>query len=294
MSHRGENMTNKANNLYRLIISMCIFGTIGILRKFLPLSSTLIALCRAAIGSVFLICVVLLRREKLVWCEIKKNLLWLSLSGAAIGFNWIFLFEAYNYTTVTTATLCYYMAPTIAVVASHFLFKEYLTVKKGICVLVAFLGMVLVSGAAGGEIPTVSELKGVLFGLAAAVLYGSVILLNKKIAVGSPYVKTLFQLAVAGLVLLPYTALTENLSSVTFSPSVILLLAVAGIVHTGFAYTLYFGSIPHLKTQTVALLSYIDPILAIVLSAVILHEPMGVKEIIGSVLILGAAYISEK
>ena len=273
---------------------MCIFGTIGILRKFMPLSSTLIALCRAAIGSVFLICVVLLRREKLVWCEIKKNLLWLSLSGAAIGFNWIFLFEAYNYTTVTTATLCYYMAPTMAVVASHFLFKEHLTVKKGICVLVAFLGMVLVSGAAGGEIPTVSELKGVLFGLAAAVLYGSVILLNKKIAVGSPYVKTLFQLAVAGLVLFPYTALTENLSSVTFSPSVVLLLEVAGIVHTGFAYALYFGSIKELKTQTVALLSYIDPILAIVLSALILHEPMGVKEIIGSVLILGADYISEK
>jgi RarD protein len=294
MSHRGENMTNKANNLSRLIISMCIFGTIGILRKFLPLSSTLIALCRAAIGSVFLICVVLLRKEKLIWCKIKKNLLWLSLSGAAIGFNWIFLFEAYNYTTVTTATLCYYMAPTIAVVASHFLFKEHLTVKKGVCVLVAFLGMVLVSGAAGGEIPTVSELKGVIFGLAAAVLYGSVILLNKKIAVGSPYVKTLFQLAVAGLVLFPYTALTENLFSVTFSPSVVLLLAVAGIVHTGFAYALYFGSIKELKTQTVALLSYIDPILAIVLSALILHEPMGIKEIIGSVLILGAAYISEK
>lgn len=287
-------MTNKANSLYRLIISMCIFGTIGILRKFLPLSSTLIALCRAAIGSIFLICVVLLRREKLVWCEIKKNLLWLSLSGAAIGFNWIFLFEAYNYTTVTTATLCYYMAPTMAVVASHFLFKEHLTVKKGLCVLVAFLGMVLVSGAAGGEIPTVSELKGVIFGLAAAVLYGSVILLNKKIAVGSPYVKTLFQLAVAGLVLFPYTALTENLFFVTFSPSVVLLLAVAGIVHTGFAYALYFGSIKELKTQTVALLSYIDPILAIVLSALILHEPMGIKEIIGSVLILGAAYISEK
>ena len=287
-------MTNKANSLYRLIISMCIFGTIGILRKFLPLSSTHIALCRAAIGSVFLICVVLLRKEKLIWCEIKKNLLWLSLSGAAIGFNWIFLFEAYNYTTVTTATLCYYMAPTMAVVASHFLFKEHLTVKKGLCVLVAFLGMVLVSGAAGGEIPTVSELKGVLFGLAAAVLYGSVILLNKKIAVGSPYVKTLFQLAVAGLVLFPYTALTENLSSVTFSPSVVLLLEVAGIVHTGFAYALYFGSIKELKTQTVALLSYIDPILAIVLSALILHEPMGVKEIIGSVLILGADYISEK
>ncbi len=280
--------------LYRLITSMCIFGTIGILRKYLPLSSVLIALCRAAIGSAFLVCIALLRREKIAFREIKKNLLWLSLSGAAIGFNWIFLFEAYNYTTVTTATLCYYMAPTMAVVASHFLFREHLTVKKGICVLVAFLGMVLVSGAASGGIPNPSEFKGVLFGLAAAVLYASVILLNKKIAVGSPYVKTLFQLTIAGLVLLPYTLLTENLSAVSFSPAVILLLAVAGIVHTGFAYTLYFGSIRELKTQTVALLSYIDPILAIVLSAVILHEPMGAKEIIGSVLILGAAYISEK
>lgn len=280
--------------LYKLIISMCIFDTIGILRKYLPLPSSFIALCRAGVGSAFLACIVLMRKEKLHFNEIKKNIIWLALSGAALGFNWIFLFESYNYTTVTTATLCYYMAPTMAVVASHFLFKEHLTVKKGLCVLVAFLGMILVSGAVGSEVPTASELTGVLFGLAAAVLYGSVILLNKKIAVGSPYVKTLFQLAVAGLVLLPYTALTENLSAVSFSLSTILLLAVAGIVHTGFAYALYFGSIKELKTQTVALLSYIDPILAIVLSALILHEPMGAKEIIGSVLILGAAYVSEK
>ena len=288
-------MTQKTEKgLSKLIISMCIFGTIGILRKYLPLSSTLIALCRAAIGSLFLICVVLLRKEKLIISEIKKNLLWLFLSGTAIGFNWIFLFEAYNYTTVTTATLCYYMAPTMAVVASHFLFREHLTIKKGICVLVAFLGMILVSGAADGGIPNPSELKGILFGLAAAVLYGSVILLNKKITVASPYTKTLFQLAIAGLVLLPYALLTENLTAVSFSPSVIVLLAVAGVVHTGFAYTLYFGSIPQLKTQTVALLSYIDPVLAIILSALILREPIGLSELIGSVLILGAAYISEK
>lgn len=281
-------------HLGSLILSMCIFGTIGILRKHIDISSTYIALFRAVIGTGFLVIMVLLRKERIDFHAIKKNLLWLILSSGAMAFNWIFLFESYNYTTVTTATLCYYMAPSIMVLASHFLFKERLTLKKGICVLVAFCGMVLVSGIVKAGIPSLAEIKGILFGLGAAVLYACVILLNKKIDLKSAYDKTIFQLGLAGLILLPYAVVTENPMTIVFSPVGIALLLVVGIVHTGFAYGLYFGSIRALPTQTVALLSYIDPILAIILSALLLKEPMGLAELVGSVLILGAAYISEK
>ena len=277
-----------------LLTSVCIFGTIGILRRYIPLSSSLIALVRGVIGSFFLLLVLRISRKELNGAAIKQNLMYLALSGAAIGFNWILLFEAYNHTSVATATLCYYLAPILVILASPVILKEVLTGKKLLCAISALIGMVLVSGVTDAGFSGVSEMKGILFGLSAAVLYASVILMNKKMAGVAAYDKTIIQLSLASAALLPYVLLTENWGAVTFSPVSVTLLLIAGIVHTGIAYWLYFGSMEYLHSHTVALLSYLDPILAIVLSMVFLQEPMTVEAGIGAVLILGAAYISEK
>lgn len=278
----------------RLILSMCIFGTIGILRRYIPLSSSLVALVRGIIGSGFLLLVLLLSRKSLDRQAMRKNLPLLSLSGAAIGFNWILLFEAYNYTSVATATLCYYLAPILVILASPLVLKEQLTKKSIVCTIAALIGMVLVSGVVETGFSGLSELKGILLGIGAAVLYASVILMNKKITGIPAYDKTILQLATASIALAPYVLLTEDFSAISMTPLAAILLLVAGIVHTGFAYWLYFGSMNDLPSRTVALLSYIDPILAIVLSMVLLREPMTLAAAVGAVLILGAAYISEK
>lgn len=278
----------------KLILSMCIFGTIGILRRYIPLSSSLVALVRGIIGSVFLMMVLLISKKSLDKQALRKNLPMLSLSGAAIGFNWILLFEAYNYTSVATATLCYYLAPILVILASPLVLKERLTKKSILCTVTALVGMVLVSGITETGFSGLSELKGILLGIGAAVLYASVILMNKKISGIPSYDKTILQLATASAALLPYVLVTEDLSVISLSPVAVLLLLVAGIIHTGFAYWLYFGSMNDLPSHTVALLSYMDPILAILLSVILLQEPMSLSAAIGAVLILGAAYISEK
>ena len=287
------NQTQKSSR-NMLIASMCIFGTIGILRRYIPLSSSLVALVRGIVGCLFLAAVVLLRRQKFDRAAIRQNLWLLLISGAAIGFNWIFLFEAYNYTSVATATLCYYLAPILVILASPLVLKETLTLKKGLCTLAALAGMVLVSGVSETGFTGLAEMKGILFGLGAAVLYASVILMNKKMKPIPAYDKTILQLGAASLALLPYVLATENWPQVTVTPLALVLLLVAGVVHTGLAYWMYFGSMDSLNAHTVALFSYIDPILAIILSMVLLHEPMGIPAAIGAVLILGAAYISEK
>lgn len=277
-----------------LIASMCVFGTIGILRRFIPLSSSLVALVRGVVGAIFLIFVVLIRRQPLDKAAIRQNLLLLILSGTAIGFNWILLFEAYNYTSVATATLCYYLAPILVILASPLVLKEKMTLRKGICTLIALGGMVLVSGILETGFTGLAEMKGILFGLGAAVLYAGVILMNKKMRAIPAFDKTIFQLLMASIALLPYVLLTEDWSQVMLTPLSVSLLLVAGIVHTGIAYTMYFGSMENLNAHTVALFSYIDPILAILLSALLLREPMSVSAAIGAVMILGAAYVGEK
>lgn len=277
-----------------LLLSMTIFGTIGLLRRHIPCSSGFVALVRGLVGAVFLLAVVLLKKQKPDVSAIRKNALFLILSGAALGFNWIFLFEAYNHTSVATATLCYYLAPILVILVSPLVLKEPLTGKKLLCAFVALLGMVLVSGVTEAGFSGSGEFTGIGFGVAAAALYAAVMLLNKKIAGIGTYDKTISQLFLAALVMVPYVLLTENPGQMAISPQVGFLLAIAGIVHTGVAYWLYFGAMGALKAQTVALYSYLDPILAIVLSMVVLHEPMTPVAAVGAVMILGAAFVSER
>ena len=276
-----------------LVTAMIIWGTLGLFRRYIPLSSALLAFVRGAVGSGLLLALLAVRRHPFDRSLSGKTLGLLLLSGGFIGFNWIFLFEAYNYTTVATATLCYYMAPVLVVLLSPLVLKERLPPAKLLCVLAALIGMVFVSGILETGLPRAGELRGVLCGLAAAVLYASVVMMNKRITGVGTYEKTILQLASAAVVLIPYLLLTEDLSSLTLTPRVVVLLLVLGVVHTGVAYALYFGSMDSLRAQTVALFSYLDPVTAILLSALVLGERMTALGALGAVLVLGSTVVSE-
>lgn len=276
-----------------LLTAMLIFSTIGIFRKYIPLSSGLIACFRGIVGALFLICLSFITRKKTDFNAVRKNGALLIVSGIFIGFNWILLFEAYNYTSVSVATLCYYMAPVFVILASPFLFGERLTKKKIICVIGALVGMVLVSGIFSIENISFSEMKGVFLGLGAAVLYASVVLINKKIDGIEATDKTTVQLFCAGVVLIPYVLIFEGLPKENISGTVLILLILVGILHTGFAYALYFGSMKNIEAQTVALFSYADPVGAIILSALILREKMDILTITGTILVLGFTLLNE-
>lgn len=278
-----------------LIASMVIFGTIGIFVRYIPLPSSFIAVVRGFVGALFVLLFLFLKKSSPDTKAIRNNLWMLVLSGAFIGINWILLFEAYHYTTVATATLCYYMQPIFVILASPFLLKERLTAKKALCVVVALLGMVFVSGVLQTGIPPLSEAKGILFGLGAALLYATVVLMNFKITDISAYDKTFMQLGTGAIVLLPYVLLTQDMGAVhaALTPFVLAMLLFVGIIHTGVAYALYFASMKDLKAQTIAIFSYIDPIVAILLSALLLKENMGLYGVIGAVLVLGSTFVSE-
>ena len=276
-----------------VVASRCIFGTIGILRRFLPVPSSFLAMLRGLLGALFLLLLLRLRGKRLSRADVRANLWKLCLSGSLIGVNWILLFEAYRLTSVATATLCYYMAPVFVLIAAPFVLRERLTRRKLVCIVAALFGMVLVSGVTRAGFSGSSEWRGVLLSLCAAVLYAVVVLLNKFIHGMAAYDKTILQIGTAGAVLLPYVLLTEELSAISFTPSVVALLLVAGLVHTGFAYSLYFGSMDDLPAHTLALLSYLDPVVAVVLSALLLREPMSAAEASGAALILCAAIVAE-
>lgn len=286
-------MTSQFSAKLQQVAAMVIFGTIGVVVRYIGLPSSVIAFVRGVVGTVFLVLVMTMRRQKIDTRAVRNNLLALCFTGACLGGNWILLFEGYRFTTVAVATLCYYMAPMFVTLVAPLVLGEKLTGRKTLCVGVSFLGMLLVSGVVETGLPAAGELKGILFGLGAAVLYSCVILGNKKLRDISAMDKTIAQLAISAVVVLPYILLTENVAELSVTGLGLGLLAVAGIVHTGIAYLMYFGSMKDLKAQTVAIFSYIDPVVAILLSAVVLKEQMTVFGMVGAVLILGAALVSE-
>ena len=288
-----DNRQNDRRSMLMIIASMLIFGTIGLIRRFIPVSSAFLAFFRGISGGTILLAFTRLKgkqsREKLP----RRTIFLLVLTGAIIGINWMLLFEAYNHTTVATATLCYYMQPTIVMLLSPLLFREKLTVRKSVCALIAVIGMVLVSGVTEGGNRPEGHLKGVFLGLGAAVCYASVIILNKKVSGVDPWRKTTIQLISAGAVMIPYLMLNGGFGTGEFSANTVILLLVTGIVHTGLAYVLYFGSMDGLKAQSIAMLSYIDPVTALLLSALILREPLSAAGLAGAVMIIGSAIAAE-
>lgn len=285
----------KRTSYMMLISSMLIFGTIGIFRRYIPISSGLLACSRGFLGAACLLLFLKFNKKPIVKGIGGSNLVLLAVSGVLIGINWIMLFEAYNNTTVAVATLCYYMQPTIVILLSPLIFREKLTGKKLICAIISLVGMVFVSGLLDLNSSNINtdNMKGVLLGLGAAALYASVIVLNKMIHVEDAYQKTVIQLLSAAIVLIPYLLATERGKRYELAGISIAMIIVVGVVHTGFAYALYFGSMKALDAQSIAVISYIDPVAALILSAVVLSERMSIFGIIGAVLIIGAAIISE-
>ncbi len=277
-----------------VITAMLTFGSISIIVRKINLPSSIISLLRAIIASLFLIAFSFVTKKKISPKKIKDNFYLLLLSGSAMGANWIFLFEAYKYTTVSNATLTYYFEPAIVMLLSPFLLKEKLSMRKFISIIVAVIGLFMIVNTGNGADISYNHPLGITFGLIAAALYATVILTNKFFKDLSGLEATLIQLVVSVLVLIPYVLIVErpelNMFEVEFIPYILIL----GIIYTGIPYLLYFTGMQNLKGQTIAMLSYIDPVSAVIISAIFLKEDITLMQIIGGILILGSSYLSDK
>ena len=268
-----------------MTISMTIFGTLGAFVRHIGVSSGELALYRAILALFVIGIFLIFTKQKICFATTKKETLLLLVSGMAMGFNWILLFEAYKYTTVSVATLSYYFAPVIVTVACPILFREKLTVKQMICFVMSTVGIGLITGI--GEESGKNDTLGILFGLGAALLYATVVLLNKFIKNVDGIQKTFLQFVAAAATLIPYVWMTSGVTLGKLSETGWVNLLIVGLLHTGVTYCLYFSAIRELSGQKVAILSYIDPLVAVAVSVTILKETITVWQMIGGILILG-------
>lgn len=275
-----------------MIVSASVFGTLGLFVRRIEVTSAELALYRAVLAAVFILLFFLIRRERPRLREIRKSLWLLLLSGAAMGFDWMLLFESYKYTSISLATLSYYVAPVIVTALCPLLFHERMTRAQAICFLMSTLGVALIIGS-GGVQGGGSDLRGIVCAVGAAVFYAAVILLNKYIRGVTGLERTFVQLLAAVVVLAPYVGLTSGFHPEVLSATGWVNLLIVGFVHTGLTYCLYFAAIRTLPGQESSLLSYLDPIVSVLISVLLLGEPLAPIQIVGMVLFLGFAVANE-
>lgn len=278
-------MKKAMNPRLMLIASMTIFGTLGIFVRNIPVSSGELALYRAVLAAALIAAFLLVTKQRIPFANIKKEVPLLLASGVAMGINWILLFEAYKYTTVSLATLSYYFAPVIVTAVCPVLFKEKLTGKQILCFAMSTLGLVLITGI--GDVGSGSDFAGILFGLGAAVFYATVILLNKFIKNVEGIHRTFLQFLSAIVTLIPYVIMTSGVTLGSLNGIAWVNLLIVGLIHTGVTYCMYFSSLKELPGQKAAILSYIDPLVAVLISVTVLGEAMTLQQVIGGILILG-------
>ena len=146
------------------VLSMMIFGAVGVFAKYIGLSSGEIALFLSLIGSVFLLTIFKCKKQKIAWRAVKANAAALFAAGIALCGNWIFLFQAYKETTIANAALSYYFAPVLVIMLSPLVLREKWSLKKALCVGVALLGLLLIlrsstQDASGNHLLGMNNLK---------------------------------------------------------------------------------------------------------------------------------------
>ena len=281
---------NLATERLKYIIAVVLYGTIGMFLRQVSVPSEIVVMGRGIIGSLFILTFIKSRHRSMDWNAIREKRMWLLIAGICLGLNWIFLFGAYLHTTVAIASLCNYMAPLIVVVIAPVVLKDPLEKRKIPCVIAAFIGIVLVSGFWEGN---AGELSGVMMGLMAAVCFVIIVICNRKTQDVNVYDKSIIQLAVSAMTVLPYVLIRNHGTEIQWNLRSVAIILILGLIHTGVAYCLYFSGMATLPVQTVAILGYLEPVVSVLCSAIILREAMGLPGWIGAVLILGAAVISE-
>lgn len=296
------------NATIKVLISMLLWGSIGVFVKNISLDSVEIAFFRGIIGSIFLAVVLFIKNyrknnplsevEEATKVDVndkktdKKNTVLLMVSGMVIGLNWVFLFNSYKYITVANSTIIYYLAPVIVIFVSPIFLKEKLTLKKVVAVMCAMFGLFLILKTQSSSSANVNLTKGIINAFSAACLYASVIILNKFIKNVDDYKRTFVQLLMASIILLPLVIMRNQIEF--DSAKSIVFMIILGIAHTGIAYCLYFSAMKDLKAQSIAILGYIDPASSIFFSIFLLKEAFSIWQLIGGAIILIAAFVAEK
>lgn len=273
--------------IWRMVVAMGLSGTIGWFVLMSGQSAQTVVFFRCLIGGLALL-------GWLSWQGAWQRLTsaaigWLLLGAAALILNWLCLFSAYRASSISVATVVYHVQPFFLILLAALAQKELPNWSKLWWLLLAFLGVALASGFNFGALRSVMP-AGVMLAVAAAFLYAVATLATRKL-VGAPPAQ------IAGLQLILGAAVLAPLAN--FSPAALAWqswssLLILGLVHTGLMYNLMYAAFQRLPAGMIASLSFIYPIVAIVVDRVFFHTMLSSTQMLGISLILFAVVANQR
>lgn len=282
-----------ASARWQMLFSMAIFGTLGFFSRYTSaITSAELSFYRAAAATILIGSWFLCSRQSLSWRHLQKDMVFMLLSGVALAINWLFMFEAFRHTSISLATISYYFAPVLVTIICPFLFHERLTAKQVLCFIMSTLGLGLIVNIAD-YMPGAGDSLGIFYGLLAAVFYAAFIILNKYICSVGSMERSFYQFGIAALIMLPYTALTDGYHLLDLDLIGWSSLAFICLIHTVIMHYAYFQALGQLTGQEVAILGYIDPLVAVFISYFFFNETMTGSQILGALIIFGFTLWSE-
>ena len=283
----------------KLILISATFGTIGIVTHFIPLSSSAIVFYRALLGGIFIILATIMSGKAVNIKNMGDNFFVLIWTGFFMGLNWVFQFEAFKVSSVAIGTVCYNTMPIFLLIIASFMFKEKITLRSVVCIIVATIGVVLVSNVINTGIAS-NEVLGCFYGILGAINYALIVIFNRKLSHIETHDKVIFQFIFSAIIMFIYVIFIQkeslffdkSISKETFLTGLFCILLLS-FFHTGFCYVHYFNAVSRLKAETVAILTYIDPVVALFLSYFVLKEKTTGLQVLGAFLILSSTLVNE-
>ncbi|RUU14853.1 DMT family transporter [Mesorhizobium sp. M7A.T.Ca.TU.009.01.3.2] len=278
-------MNETVRGTVEMSAAMAILGTIGwfVVLSGQPIMDVVFWRCAFGALTLLIICAGLgLLRNRLSLRIIGIA----ALGGVAIVVNWLLLFSAFSRASISIATAVYNTQPFMLVGFGALFFAERLTLTKLTWLAIAFAGMVLIVQSApdAGDIGT-DYFTGIVMALGAAFFWAVAAIVTKKLKGTPPHLIALIQVCVGVVMLAPFANLAE-LPADAWSWT---MLATLGIVHTGLMYILMYGAIQKLPTHLQGSLSFIYPVVAILVDVVAFGHRLHLSQVVGATAILIAA-----
>lgn len=286
-------MKDKLKYLY-VFAAGCFWGIISLFLKPLlnmGFSQVQTVTFRCLIAAVVLGAVMLIKDKNLfkfklcdLWCFLGTGLV-------SLMFFSICYFYSMTYNGVCVAVILLYTSPVFVMLLSLLLFKEKITYKKIIAVVLTIAGCVFVSGIAGGQsIGVLGVVLGICSGLGYALysIFSRYALQRNYNSMTISFYTFLF----CGLACIPFSSPIKLVANLT--PNAMLLALGLGVVCCVLPYLCYTKGLQYVENTKASIIVAVEPVVASFIGILVYNEQITVVKLLGVILVLAAVVICSK
>jgi len=279
-----------------VITAAVLWGAVGIFTKYLysvGFSPYQVSMLRCAVAAAIIVPYMFIKNRPQMKLRTWKDLIFFFVSGSlGLALCYTSYFLTIQASTLSIAAVMLYSAPIMVTIMAAVLFKERITLTKGLSIILAFTGCIVMSGILGGASVTLSAF-GILIGFLSGLGY-SLYSIGSRIALQhyNTYAVTAYTFIFAFIGMIPFTPLGETVSLLAANPVSILAALGLGIFSTLIPYTIYVLALNYIEVSKASVIAIIEPVAATLIGAVVFKEAITTNVVVAMLIIFASVVIA--